>query len=410
MRRFVPTVVALALVACSTNNNDTAPADDDAGSTAPNCGRNTAPCAPGGKCDGPPDCASAICRNGTCNAADPNANDTTDDGCGGPHAPACADGKKCVVGDDCVSTICTGGICQAPSCTDGIRNGAETDVDCGGGTCPACDDGKKCKAGGDCKDAVCDPAAATCSAPTCMDGVQNQGEIDVDCGGPCGLCGDGKKCTDGTQCTSKVCKDTGMGLRCQPPACDDTIKNGDESDVDCGGTKCAGCATGLSCNVDNDCAGKGCNYKKKCVEAPSCKGQHGASTCGLGEFQPNAADPTVDDNANHESCCINYEVTGYSDPNQPGKKVYLDKYEITAGRMRQFIQSLGVTPNVQGYMAMHKPARWDQSWQDALPQDNFNSPLTYTVKNATVDLGYPGQDQYVVNHFTQNTWWCTASA
>lgn len=26
------------------------------------------------------------------------------------------------------------------------------------------------------------------SAPTCFDGIQNQGEKDVDCGGPCGLC------------------------------------------------------------------------------------------------------------------------------------------------------------------------------------------------------------------------------
>src|SRR5262249_3694379 len=160
-------------------------------------------------------------------------------------------------------------------------------------------------------------------------------------------------------------------------ACDDGLKNGDESDVDCGGTKCAGCATGLACNVDKDCAGNGCNYQKKCVDAPSCKGQHGGDTCGTGEFG--------DAFKNHESCWKYAEVTASTDPNQAGKKVYLAKYEITAGRMRQFIDSIaagnGGVPNIKGYMSGHKPGRWDQGWEDALPQDNFNSPLSYTVKN-----------------------------
>ena len=388
-----------ALVACSTSTSDTTDTAD-AGSTAPNCGRDTSPCAPGGACKGPPDCASAICRDGTCGAADPNAGDTTDDGCGGPHAPACADGKKCLVGQDCVSTICTGGVCQAPSCTDGVVNGAETDVDCGGGTCPACADGKTCKAGPDCKDGVCDPAAMTCSAPTCMDGVQNGDEIDVDCGGSCGICGDGKKCMDGTQCTSKVCKDTGMGLRCQPPSCTDTIQNGDESDVDCGGTKCAGCASGKACKVDGDCAGKGCNYLKKCVGAPSCKQQHGGDTCGTGEF----GDPA----AVHEDCCVSLPVTGYADPNQPGKTVYLDKYEITAGRLREFVNEIsaanGGTPNIKGWMAAHRPTRWNTGWEDVLPDNFSGTNVTYTISNPTpaANLLYPGNDVFEANPHCAN--------
>jgi len=53
-----------------------------------------------------------------------------------------------------VSGICTGGICQAPSCTDGAKNGTETDVDCGG-SCPGCGLGKVCAAGVDCQSAHC---------------------------------------------------------------------------------------------------------------------------------------------------------------------------------------------------------------------------------------------------------------
>ena len=31
------------------------------------------------------------------------------------------------------------------------------------------------------------------------------------------------------------------------------------------------------------------------------------------------------------------------------------------------------------------------------------------MKDTTSDFGYPGQDQYLANHFTQNTWWIRAT-
>jgi hypothetical protein len=95
-------------------------------------------------------------------------------------------------------------------------------------------------------------------------------------------------------------------------------------------------------------------------------------------------------------------------------KVYLDKYEISAGRMRAFLEAVGggvdaagnaKSPNVRAWMAAHRPNRWNAGWEEALPTDNFNSSTTYTIKNATTNLLYPGQDQYLVNHFIQNTWW-----
>ena len=41
------------------------------------------------------------------------------------------------------------------SCSNGIKDGAETDVDCGGGACPRCDGGKTCSAAADCASDRC---------------------------------------------------------------------------------------------------------------------------------------------------------------------------------------------------------------------------------------------------------------
>ena len=41
------------------------------------------------------------------------------------------------------------------TCLDGIQNQDETDVDCGGSSCNACAEGKKCQYNSDCREAVC---------------------------------------------------------------------------------------------------------------------------------------------------------------------------------------------------------------------------------------------------------------
>lgn len=43
------------------------------------------------------------------------------------------------------------------------------------------------------------------SAPTCTDGVKNGSETDVDCGGSCGRCNVGKTCTSRDDCTTAFC-------------------------------------------------------------------------------------------------------------------------------------------------------------------------------------------------------------
>ena len=78
--------------------------------------------------------------------------------------------------------------------------------------------------------------------PTCFDGIQNQGETDVDCGGPCPVCLPQASCSDGIQNQGETGVD--CGGPCQAcnvaPTCSDGIQNQNETGVDCGGP-CAAC-------------------------------------------------------------------------------------------------------------------------------------------------------------------------
>jgi hypothetical protein len=62
-------------------------------------------------------------------------------------------------------------------------------------------------------------------------------------------------CSDGSQCPSGVC----LAPNCQAPTCTDGIQNGGETDLDCGGGACPGCATGEACFLSTDCASGGCS-------------------------------------------------------------------------------------------------------------------------------------------------------
>lgn len=88
------------------------------------------------------------------------------------------------------------------SCLDGVRDGDETDVDCGGSRCPSCSDGLMCGGDRDCKSTHCQSGACV----SCQDSTKNQDETDIDCGGTvCPGCPLGSACRKTTDCLSKGC-------------------------------------------------------------------------------------------------------------------------------------------------------------------------------------------------------------
>jgi hypothetical protein len=102
---------------------------------------------------------------------------------------------------------------------------------------------------------------AAAPADACHDRVIDGNEIDVDCGGSCDLeCPDGGRCVEATDCDSGSCN----GATCEAATCTDGVRNGFETDVDCGST-CGPCAVGQQCFSDSDC-GTGHSCGAPCTE------------------------------------------------------------------------------------------------------------------------------------------------
>ena len=164
--------------------------------------------------------------------------DDTNASIGQPEA-GCAPGGICSDDSKCASQVCDlsnsevrgtqrFGRCQAPSCDDDTKNGSETDLDCGG-ECGPCMLRQLCERNTDC---VSRCALVVDEEVRCGDGVVSDGET----------CDDGNT-VDGDECTNA----------CTRPACDDGIKNGPETDVDCGGSCATRCAVGAICVTRSDC-------------------------------------------------------------------------------------------------------------------------------------------------------------
>jgi hypothetical protein len=126
--------------------------------------------------------------------------------------------------------------------------------------------------------AACPEGRCTAAAPPnlCRDRIVDGDETDVDCGGSCGATckdtGPQQTCKVAGDCVSGVC--SGNPLVCQPPTCTDTVKNGSETGPDCGGAQCVG--LGKTCGV-----GVACGANADCTSNPHCTGASftGASVC-----------------------------------------------------------------------------------------------------------------------------------
>lgn len=126
-------------------------------------------------------------------------------------------------------------------CSNKVKDSDEADVDCGG-SCPTkCDVAKSCEKNTDCASDSCDNATHKC--------VQKSCEKDEDCGktAKCFLADESKG-----YCVS----------------CSNGVADGDESDVDCGGSCSTKCANGKKCLQNSDCTNGTCSNNVCTGDAP----------------------------------------------------------------------------------------------------------------------------------------------
>jgi len=84
------------------------------------------------------------------------------------------------------------------------------------------------------------------------------------CGPQQGCAVSDRDCNQYTMCANNIC----IGV-----SCTDAVKDAHETDVDCGGGECAGCAVGKACAMSSDCDKAICD-NSHCVLATSCAQMH----------------------------------------------------------------------------------------------------------------------------------------
>lgn len=94
--------------------------------------------------------------------------------------------------------------------------------------------------------------------PSCHDRVRDGNESDVDCGGGCIACAQSLGCSNEGDCQSRACNSG----TCAAVTCTDGVRDGLESDVDCGGWECGACASGRNCATYSDCASTVCSLNR----------------------------------------------------------------------------------------------------------------------------------------------------
>ena len=239
------------------------------------------------------------CEDGTQNG------DETGIDCGGSGCFGCKANESCVSGNDCLSNVCTDSACTEP--LSSAKGALYTTADWGDGYCMYFDvsnitsfpitgwtlvfqtndsviyttwnatfdassgvvhvtpdsdystisPGETRSDVGFCANKVGSNGLAellfVTGTMSCGDGIQNSSETDVDCGGSiCTGCADGWTCEIDDDCLSETCQ----GGVCGTADCSDGIRNQGETGVDCGGP-CPDCPPECgdgNCNGDEDCS------------------------------------------------------------------------------------------------------------------------------------------------------------
>ena len=213
------------------------------------------------------ECAKPACSDGTCTTAnEPQGTAVSRQVTGdckqlecdgaGAEVQVALDGDVLDDRNDCTADTCAEGSPLNTPLSAGTACASNGGTYCNGsGACVECTEPGHCASG------VCG-AEGACLDPVCQDLVKNGDETDVDCGGPCDGCDTGKTCLEAADCYHSVCGEDGL---CAAPTCSDGAQNGGdyqqfngETDVDCGGPCGATCGPLQGCAVNEDCVGGEC--------------------------------------------------------------------------------------------------------------------------------------------------------
>lgn len=214
------------------------------------------------------ECGTRVCEGGKCGFANVASEGTavaeqTPGDCirsecdGNGHVIGVPDDADLPVDNvDCTGDLCAEGVPSNPIVEGPCNDGG---VVCNAlGNCVACIDGSTCTSG------IC-TESFMCASASCSDTTQNNMETDLNCGGPnCPGCAVGQSCLIDGDCLSNACSD---GFLCEA-SCTDGILNQTESDVDCGGP-CVDCTFGQDCNLNGDCETGNCGGGGTCTCAPN---------------------------------------------------------------------------------------------------------------------------------------------
>ncbi len=310
--------------ACDGLDNDCNLATDD-GATCPGlavCAQGSCACPPDSQCGGACVDKSSDEQNcGACGNRCPTGSACNAGTCSCPVAGqvacsgACVDtrsdpancagcGNACASGYACQSSAC---LCLGSSC-GGVCFDTQRDPSHCGGCSTVCASGQSCLSG------VCKcPASSQACGGVCTDVTSNAAH----CGTCDTVCALGASCTAsqcvcpaGKQVCSGACTDVSSdkyncgacGSYCPGlcsgnaclPTCSDGVKNAAETDIDCGGSACAPCASGKFCLVGGDCMGNTCTVGKCAGAATISFASAGTVTVGsipysvaLGDFDKN---------------------------------------------------------------------------------------------------------------------------
>ncbi|APR76693.1 Tetratricopeptide TPR_2 repeat protein [Minicystis rosea] len=225
-----------------------------------------------------------------------------DAGTGTGGTGGCTADSDCPAGD-CVLATCDKGVCKSFNLPDGtaVPEPSQVPHDCqkllcdGTGTAkPVADDTDLPDDGEACTTDTCNSGAAV-HTPVALDtDCTAQGpDPKKFCSDPAGTVpGTCVECNTNAQCASLVCQDN----KCLSAACGDTVKNGDETDVDCGGS-CGTCDNSKQCKTATDCKSGYC-------QGTTCQPCYTSSWCAQGQYcdTPGSSGVCKPDKATGQSC------------------------------------------------------------------------------------------------------------